>query len=408
MQRTKPNGLQLIVLRPIVFIGFLLLIGYIMITTAAIATGGGNAAYLPFLAQNYNSAWHWNSPITTTLTPAPFNPPATIIDPAGRFHIFWDTLSSPRYIYHTYWDGQKWSGIIPVGQSLGISSSIKPPFISSDGKLHLVWRSDFGVGTPNRFRLLYASFDGAAWSSVQEIYQTDAYYIQGLVHTDEADHLHALIQRSYGVSASIFEITRTLSALSAPLQIDPGHLVDEAWADRSGGIHIFGQIAYPEQLFYSYWKEGQFQVVGRQGTGYIGVYPTQMDEMGNLHLFYTANLPVPGGVVRGVIHQCVNTNLNWWERETPSGEADVTGPLMSGWDQNNRLGLAWKETNSGNIQLGVWNGCVKTNFASITFPQGKNWEVSSLAISSLPNKICALVKEMFTSLYTVRCVEIEN
>ncbi len=64
-------------------------------------------------------------------------------------------------------------------------------------------------------------------------------------------------------------------------------------------------------LYHSYWLNGQFVVDGQSGTGRILGRETQLDIQNNLHVYWTGQVPVPGGTVNGIFYQCLDPNLNW-------------------------------------------------------------------------------------------------
>ncbi len=383
-----------------------------ILTCAGFARAGNidpdHPVFLPFIANDFNAGWNWSKLVTTTLTPRPNHLPLMVLDRSGNIHVFWDTLSSPQYIYHTFWNGQGWSTISPVASTFGAATTIEPPFISADGRLHLVWRVYLGSSQTNPYRLFYAAFDGSKWSNPEELFQSTDSYIFGVIYSGATDGFHALILNNHIVSPDIYDMTRTVSSWSSPTVIDPVHLVDSAWPDSAGGIHIFGQTFNPQTLYYSYWLNGQFAVSGRHGSGTLSNYPNHLDGSKNLHLFHTGSVPIPGGTVTGVFHQCIDTNLSWGPQEFPSSQMAITSNLVHAGDMGSQFALAWKEQKSGRIQIGLWNGCASMGRQPAPIPSATQWEVESLAIDSAANQICVLVNEWLTSRYAVTCVSVSN
>ncbi len=83
----------------------------VMITTVMLSVHSTRAQgiesplsyYLPVVTNNYDSSWRALPAQSLTLSPSPtINAPLLGIDPAGRAHIFWDTNTSLRYLYHAY------------------------------------------------------------------------------------------------------------------------------------------------------------------------------------------------------------------------------------------------------------------------------------------------------------------
>jgi len=64
-------------------------------------TAEDHLLFLPLIANNYDPNWQWQEPIPITLSPTPNHTPIMVIDHLGNLHIFWDTITSPRFVYHS-------------------------------------------------------------------------------------------------------------------------------------------------------------------------------------------------------------------------------------------------------------------------------------------------------------------
>jgi hypothetical protein len=367
----------------------------------------GTIIYLPAVYRDYDPSWSWNEPVMLTLSPEPFDPPLLVIDNAGRPHIIWDTLSSPRYIFHTYLSDSGWTPPNPIATSLGASETLFPPIIDTTGTIHLLWHNDLGTGITEHYRLIYAFFDGALWSSEEEVIRSE-WDIQGWVHLDDQGGVHVTSEGS--IFGTIHFMSRTNDGWTLPIELDPVHSVSLVWPDMFGGVHFYGSSYYPEwYIHHSYWHDGAFVINDQVAVGQLGSHDTQIDSLGNLHQFWRGQVPVPGGTVMGIYYRCLDSNLVWGPESNPSGQAEVSSALFHGWDQLTHLALAWKEAVSGQVRLGVWNGCTQIDEKTVPFPGGTlRLEPSALAIRSNPNMICALAETDNSGGYVIVCATVTD
>ena len=360
--------------------------------------------YLPLVQNNYDPSWKWQESITITLSPSPWGIPLTIIDHQGRFHILWSTLTVPRYIYHTYYDGNQWSPQLPMAETLGYSKVLYAPLVDGNGHLHLVWHNDLGLGESKR--LMYAEFDGTSWGSEQEIYRTDNSSVQGMPQLDGHGRVQiTLLDGSYSTTA--YQAIENNNAWQLSGAIQPGHLVQWTWPDMSGGIHFYGSD-YNNHLFYSYWNSSGFQIQNYQTTGTITGRQTQLDGQNNLHTFWTSTVSIPGSSVTGLYYQCLDHNLSWQPQSVLSGRNAVNGTPQKASDTSSQVALAWEEKQRDWFVVGVWHGCKQTDVKDIPDTYPTTQTLQALAISQTPGKLCVLTKKDYSSEFAAVCADIDE
>jgi hypothetical protein len=72
--------------------------------------------YLPLVTgvTDLTPRWQWTPALDLQLSPTPNNTPRAVIDRKGQLHLFWDTSRSPRFIYHSYLNGEEWTEPQPI------------------------------------------------------------------------------------------------------------------------------------------------------------------------------------------------------------------------------------------------------------------------------------------------------
>jgi len=401
---SRKPALQLLIILSILLL--LPIIFHLRVEAAVDST----AAYLPLVMNNYDPRWQWGDNYPITLEPHPYNLPVSVIDQQGQFHIFWDTLTTgQRYIFHAILTPAGWSTPAPVANSQGNSTILYPPIVGSDGRIHIVWRTYLGTAVQYPYRLLYANFDGNSWSPVEEVYQ-DGIEIDGILRLDALGDPHVTIVET-ALGSTIVHTRRTSSGWTSPENIDPNHVVFVIWPDMNGGVHMYGynyNLLHGFQLHYSYWQDGAFMIYDRQAPGEFSGRETQMDGATILHTFWAGQVPAPGGTVNGLSYQCLDSSLNWGPTKILSGENEIGGAVQKAWDQDKQVGLAWKETASGNVLIQVWSGCQPASEGHpIPLPAGEDWEISTIALRNNTFKACALAKVAYQYNYSAVCTVIE-
>lgn len=360
--------------------------------------------YLPVLQNQVDASWRWHEPEEINLIPTPFKKPVSIIDHNGRLHLFWDTLTEPRLIYHTVLSSDGWAEVQPIAQTYGTSYLLYPPGISEDGIIHFVWRNWLGPSLENPYRLMYARFDGFHWSAEEEIVRTQ-YEMQAMVQTGDPGEIHVTYVGTAFFS-SIYHTKRTDHGWTSISSLHPSHSVSLVWPDRYGGIHLYESYNYTNDLHYSYWLGGDFVIENSVFHGNLLGHESQLDGQKNLHIFWSGQVPVVGSQIQGLYYQCLSNNLVASPEQVLSGETEITGLAIKASDNKSRIALAWKEAATGNVQLMIRNQCDLQKTKSIPLPEGKNWEPVSLALSAEPKRACILVKQAYTTNYSGLCADI--
>jgi hypothetical protein len=361
--------------------------------------------YLPLTMNNYDPGWLWQDSISLTLTPTPGAKLVTAIDHQGRLHVMWETSTSPRFIYHTFRTADGWTPSAPVATTLGTSYILYSPLVGDNGDLHLVWRNYLGSGVDKPYRLMYARFDGFQWQPEEEAYRTSNSTLQAIPHHDQDSNIRITLVDSALFSTTTHQLLRLNNIWQPMGVIQPGHSSQWVWPDKVGGIHFYGSAG--NQMYYSYWRDGQFQIHNHQGPGTIGSRQTQLDAQNNLHTFWQGSVPVPGGTVTGLSYQCLQSNLTWQTQEVLSGFNAVSGAMSKAADTVSRVTIAWKESSPPLFYLGIWDGCNKLSQKLIPITEPNQWELKAMALSRTPQKSCTLFRRSFNStLYTAVCADI--
>ena len=366
--------------------------------------------YLPLVAREYDPTWAWREGITVTLTPS-YGGLLMAIDRQGRVHLLWHpSFSSPKFIYHTYLSPSGWTSPTVVAPSLGSSEVLYPPVVAPDGVIHLLWRNRKTSNDPQR--MLYAAFTGNGWTSEEEVFQSrfSYTYLQGMVHLDTSGVPHATMLDCSFFYCDVYHTVRRGNWQPA-IQIALPIYSNWVWPDRWGGVHFYGNdYSDPPKLYYSYWRDGQFQTLDRfVGNLKVSGRNTQLDGQNNLHIFWTDWVPVPGGQVTGLYYQCLAQNMTASPAEVLSGYSSVSnvvkGAGYTGW-----VAVAWQETESSvkRVRVGVWDGCSRIYLK--TLPGGDSWQgLQAVSVSENPAMVCVLGRRSSLSeVLEVTCADIRR
>jgi hypothetical protein len=365
--------------------------------------------FLPLVARDYDPTWQWTSTFTPTLSPAPYHNPLMTIDQQGQVHLLWDTITSQdRFIYHTYLiTASTWTTPTTVAQSLGTSSVLYPPIVDSSGTIHLLWHNEETYNDPER--ALYAAFANGDWSAEEEVFRSPRTHstLQGMVHLDASRQLHATLVDSY-LASRVFHTVRTASSWSTPVEIGVPDHTYWIWPDRWGGVHFYGNdYDTPPNLYYSYWRDGSFVVQDRQATGQVNGRQTQLDGQNDLHIFWTAQVAIPGGNVTGIYHQCLDDDLQITSERVLSGQESASAPVKAA-NQARWFALAWWENSAERVRLAVWDGCTRIYLKTVPLLTDATWTPKALAVSDEPGKVCLLshTYSYYPGSYRVICADI--
>jgi hypothetical protein len=361
----------------------------------------------------------WQTATTShpTLNPQPAagSVPVMAYGHDGAVHLLWsvdDFWNPAQFIYHTNLITSTWSAPAPVSQSLGASSAPSQPLVAPDGTLHLMWLNEYGTYSPNR--VLYAAFQGGHWTPAEEVYrETGSNAIQWAVPQLDADgHVEATIDADPYDSA-LLHMTRTASGWGTPVLVQPanslGFIFDVVWPDRIGGIHFYRLSVASNTYTQSYWIGGGFVVQDQPIPAQLGSpnWPTtRLDAQGNLHMYWTGLVPVPGGQVTGLYHQCLDANLNLSNSEVVSGQSALGGWAVA-TDESGRSAISWHEGNAILSHIALYQGCVHASTLDVPKDAAGTWNPEAIALSTTPNRLCAFSSDNgLPPVYTVQCVDL--
>lgn len=391
------------------------LLGGLFILLVLVGTAGGVSAdtspprlYLPLIGRDFEPAWRWYAASTPSLTPAPDHIVLSL-DNSGQVHLLWDVpaYGSPRFIYHSFTGintAEPWSQPAPVANSLGESTLLYAPLPGFDGVLHLLWHN---LAEPNhQHRLLYSTLRGDSWSVPEIAYQTDG-SVDGMVGADSAGKVTAtVVDSSSGWAGEFYQVARFANGTWSVPQLVPRdhpYVTGVVWPDFAGGIHLYEQESVSTPLLYhSYWQDGVFTV--RDQPIAVGVFgrSTQLDTLGNLHIYWSDLTAIPGRNITALYHQCVENSAQPLTAEVPSGELEISDHVGAA-DTAGRFALAWHDE-TGAVRLGLWRGCTRDVITTVPLPAGSGWQPRALALSADPNTTCVLlIMPGWVTQYAVVC-----
>jgi hypothetical protein len=306
-----------------------------------------NNIFLPLISNQNSPAWHWGEISMVPLAPTPRNTPISVIDAYGRVHIFWDTysFSGEAFIYHVYQKVDGWSQPVRIAETLGSSSVLGPPVLGPDGRIHLIWNNSLYTSGP--IRLMHAAYDGFTWSEETELARSENLTnFKASINLDIAGNplvaytISSMFFRpKYFYAAQLSGSWQETRSLTAPF-LD--NVTCEVYPDTVGGVHFYCYSRNDNsKLSYAYWKDGEMQIPEQPFIGALRNRSSLLDSGSNLHTYWTATVPVPGGSVTGLHHRCLFPDLSWGEERVISGQ-EQAGTYRVSWDGEDRLVFGWK------------------------------------------------------------------
>lgn len=365
--------------------------------------------FLPLVTNHYNPAWQWAPATVVDLIPTPDHAPQLLIDNSGQLHLFWDTNRTPRLIYHTYWNGQSWSATTAIGQTLGSSTLTQAPLIDQQGTIHLSWQNDLGSGTDKQYRLLYNTFANQTWGTEQELFRNQYGGIASVFHVDGDDVLHLTFSFSDFFRSKYYQLTHTPSGwLTSPV-LDPPHaksLSVYAWApDQQTGVRFYSGSGR-ERFYYSYWQNDQFSPSEQEVQGKLRGRTLLLDRDGHLHNLWHDQVPVPGGTVRGLCHQCLEPELQWGAQVVLSGQSAADGVVATTAANRSQIIMGWWESATQQGWLTTWQGCKQVEKVALNLAKPGSEIPYALTLSHSPHKVCILTRRSSPVQYTVYCADL--
>ncbi len=183
-------------------------------------------------------------------------------------------------------------------------------------------------------------FDGSQWGSAEEIAQNDFGGITAMPHLDGNGNVLVTSVNDSVLSSRAKQFSRA-ETWSQTARVYPGHTVTLVWPDMQGGIHFYG---WSTRTDYSHWQNGEFKVQALDIGGKVSLRTTQLDGTQALHVFWTGQVPILGGTVRGVSYECLDPNLMWIPQEVLSQQSVVAGLPVSHADISVYFTMPWAET----------------------------------------------------------------
>lgn len=359
-----------------------------------------NIIYLPAILRDYDPYWQFGDPVKVPIQPAAFSTPYIIVDSMGRPHILLDAFGGEKtFLYHTYLTEQGWSAAAPIAQTLGRSQLLHPPVAGKQNDIHLVWYNALNFGGP--YRILYAKWNGVSWEpEIELLGDGKSIYIDGMVRLDPSGALHVAYVDTDGLFYTrIYYQVWNGNAFSAREIVERPKNGSNIWLDTTGGIHFFGDV-YPDTVLYSYWKEGAFRQLETAVPGKLNYRKGFLDALNNYHLVQTKSIPVPGGNVNGVTHQCLTSDLRWTAEQVLSGPANVNSSAFA-FDDRMQYITAWSQENHQTVTAYLWDGCENSGKRQIALPAVDDrygWgEFLGIAKNAQAGKLCLLSKEKYRS-----------
>jgi hypothetical protein len=351
--------------------------------------------YLPLVAREYDPTWAWREGITITLTPSPGGI-LMAIDHQRRVHLLWDVSLSPKFIYHSYLSSSGWTSPTVVASSLGFSEVMHPPAVAINDIMHLLWRNRETSNAP--YRILYATFEGGQWTPEEVVFQSRysplIYRLQGIAKPGFSGVVHAAIVDCGLFSCDAYYTSRR-DAWKPATQIDNFQFAllegpyGKAWPDSLGGIRLYVNNNNYD-LYYSYWQNGQFLVRNRP-VGRVKIAGREtLSDGNNLHIFWLDKVPISGGEVTGLYHQCLDDNLTSYPVEVLSGYNPVQ-KVVGSTDYFGFAALAWEESegSTARIRLGIWNGCSRLYLKTVP-TRGERTTPYAVAVNGSSGTVCVL------------------
>ena len=392
---------------------FLLLIGLFITNTQVLPVQGegvsDNTIYLPMVLKDYDPNWILGQPIKVQLSPTPLTTPYLVVDSFGRPHLLWATWpGSSAFIYHIYLTDQGWTNPAPIAPTLGNSKLLNPPIAGKNNDLYFVWYNALNLGGP--YRIMYAAWNGSSWGpEVELLGNGPSIYINGMTRLDSQGVPNVAFLNTDGAFTSNYYHQKwTGTGFSAKQTIQELDNVSTVWLDSDGGIRFFGDDYFENSIHYSYWKNGAFSVNNKTVLGKLGYRDALLDGQNNLHLTRLASVPVPGGNVSGLYHQCLKSDLTWDSEQVLSGQNNILDYSVS-FDENISPVMAWTHGDNQTITAQFWNGCQiskQKELALPTLPAGSKWgHFSGVSSNSQAVKTCFMSKDLYSSdTFWLECV----
>jgi hypothetical protein len=283
--------------------------------------------------------------------------------------------------------------------------------LGPDSTLHLFWLNKLtSDSTP---RLLYSTFRNGAWAAEEEVAAYPGYgfydvHASAIGQVDQGGQVYAIVQY-VTINQYTYQAKRTASGWQLKAVPDTGTLDLNDWmfGDRDGAVRRFitryQNSAY--HGYYSYWLDGSYRIKDAPLSFVPHSTFGQLDAGNNLHVYWRAEVPVPGGQVMGLYHQCFDPNMAPASGpELLTGQETAGATLLPAADESGRWTLAW-QMGSGQAKIGLWQGCQRQKTMGVLPDLATPWPPFQALFSQVPNRWCGLWRAG-TTAYRMRCAQI--
>lgn len=387
-------------------------LGFASANGKAQSVDNSNNLYLPIILNNADFAWQWENGEFITLPNYPVHGPFLKIDSSSKIHLFWDVMTTGnQFIFTTRKSAEGWTPVEKIDNTLGASSITESPELGSNGNVLLIWNNQLTTGGP--YRLMFDSFTGSTWEVAEEIVRDNSQLRFAAINRGENDSVNVAYGISNMIATQYYFSQKTKSGWSSAQLINPDlpypYSINRVFPDQHGGVKYLIRSWVNQTMYYSYWKNGQF-TQNLIPLGIINPFANSiLDSQDNWHFYDTVSVPVSGGSVTGLYHQCLSSDLGLGSEQVLTGSLPLSSYSVTR-DEGGKVVLSWTDSQHGNslLHLEIFQGCDLVDQREFNLPvlqQPYTWGalVSSSKTSGLSGRYCALFKKSFGTEYGLFC-----
>lgn len=288
--------------------------------------------------------------------------------------------------------------------------------VGVDGQIHLVWYNELNFGGP--YRLMASSFDGNQWTGASELVRYTNNSANAAINVNTDGELNVVYGVPGIISTSYFYTQKSSSGWTTAQSIDPKlsypYSLTKVMPDQAGGVKLLIRNWNDTTLCYSYWKDNrilqQLIPLGTISTSSNSI----LDSEGNWHFYRTGSVPIPGGNVTGIYHQCATSTLELGAEEVLTGDVNVSDYSVTR-DNNGKTVISWTNQTSENkvLNLEIFQGCEFLKHIEYPLPsleQPYTWGslVATAKTAGHPGKFCALYQKSIADDYGLFCALVND
>ncbi len=278
--------------------------------------------------------------------------------------------------------------------------------------MHLFWANQ--LTSTSAPRLLYSAYRNGVWTPEEVAFDYPPYGTNSNPQTwasaqvGNDGQVYAIAQYVH-YNLYTYQAKRTTAGWPAKVVPDTGLMDAYQWilGDRDGAVRRFiTRYEYGTYHgYYSYWRDGTYLIQDALMPFDTRNTSGQLDAGNNLHVYWRAEVPVPGGQVMGLYHQCFDPAMTpAGGPELLTGQDATAASLLPAADEAGRWSLAWQMVATGEAKLGVWQGCQRQKILSVPPDPATPWPPFQALFSRTPNRWCG-VWRTGSGVYQVRCGE---